>query len=46
LFSLYGRNLLDEDGYTIGFDVSGLWSYAHTRAPRTYGAEVVFRFGG
>ena len=46
VFSLYGRNLLDEDGYTIGFDVAGIWSYAYTRAPRTYGAEVVFRFGG
>jgi len=45
LFSLYGRNLLDEDGYTIGFDVSSIWSYAYTRAPRTWGAEVVFRFG-
>ncbi len=45
MFSLYGRNLLDEDGYTIGFDVSGIWSYAYTRAPRTIGAEVVFRFG-
>jgi iron complex outermembrane receptor protein len=46
VFSLYGRNLLDEDGYTIGFDVAEIWSYAYTRAPRTYGAEVVFRFGG
>jgi iron complex outermembrane receptor protein len=46
LASLYGRNLLDEDGYTIGFDVSGLWSYAHTRPPRTWGVEAVVRFGG
>jgi iron complex outermembrane receptor protein len=45
LFSVYGHNLLDEDGYTIGFDVSDLWSYAYTRAPRTVGAQVVFRFG-
>jgi len=45
LFSVYGNNLLDEDGYTIGFDVAGLWSYAYTRAPRTVGAQVVFRFG-
>jgi iron complex outermembrane receptor protein len=41
LFSVFGHNLLDEDGYTIGFDVAGLWS----RAPRTVGAQVVFRFG-
>jgi len=45
LFSVYGHNLLDEDGYTIGFDVASLWSYAYTRAPRTVGAQVVFRFG-
>jgi iron complex outermembrane receptor protein len=39
-FSLFGRNLLDEDGYQIGFDVAGLWTYAAPRAPRTYGLEV------
>lgn len=42
-FSLYGHNLTDEDGYGIGFDVAGLWSYAATRAPRTYGFEVTYR---
>jgi iron complex outermembrane receptor protein len=45
LFSIYGHNLADEDGYTIGFDVASIWSYAYTRAPRTWGAQVVFRFG-
>jgi len=45
LFSIYGHNLLDEDGFTIGFDVAGLWSYAATRAPRTWGAQIVFSFG-
>jgi iron complex outermembrane receptor protein len=45
LFSVFGHNLLDEDGFTIGFDVASLWSYAATRAPRTYGAQVAFRFG-
>ncbi len=44
-FSLYGRNLTDEDGYTHGYDVAGLWSYAATRPPRTYGFEVVYNFG-
>jgi iron complex outermembrane receptor protein len=39
-FSAFGRNLLDEDGYQIGFDVAGLWSYAAPRAPATYGVEV------
>ncbi|MDH3510665.1 MAG: TonB-dependent receptor [Gammaproteobacteria bacterium] len=43
--SIYGRNLTDEDGYQIGFDVAGLWSYAATRPPRTWGVEVGFRFG-
>jgi len=43
-FSLFGRNLTDEDGYTHGYDVAGLWSYASTRPPRTYGLEVVFAF--
>jgi len=44
-FSLFGRNLLEEDGYQIGFDVAGLWSYAAPRPPRTYGLEVGYRFG-
>jgi iron complex outermembrane receptor protein len=44
-FSIFGRNLLDEDGYTHGYDVAGLWSYAATRPPLTYGAEVVYNFG-
>jgi iron complex outermembrane receptor protein len=43
-FSLFGRNLADEDGYQIGFDVAGLWSYAAPRAPRTWGVEVGYRF--
>ena len=43
-FSLFGRNLTDEDGYTHGYDVAGLWSYAAVRPPRTYGFEVVFGF--
>jgi iron complex outermembrane receptor protein len=44
-FSLFGRNLTDEDGYSHGYDVAGVWSYAATRAPRTYGIEVVYNFG-
>ncbi|RMF96541.1 MAG: TonB-dependent receptor [Gammaproteobacteria bacterium] len=43
--SVYGRNLLEEDGYQIGFDVAGLWSYASTRPPRTWGVEIGMRFG-
>ena len=43
-FSLFGRNLTDEDGYQIGFDVAGLWSYAAPRVPRTYGFEVGYSY--
>ena len=43
--SVFGRNLSDEDGYTHGYDVAGLWSYAAVRAPRTIGAEIVYNFG-
>jgi iron complex outermembrane receptor protein len=44
-FSVFGRNLTDEDGYQIGFDVAGLWSYSAPRTPRTWGVEVGYRFG-
>jgi iron complex outermembrane receptor protein len=43
--SLYGRNLSEEDGYSGGFDVSGLFGFANTRAPRTWGLEVMYTFG-
>lgn len=43
-FNIYGRNLTDEDGYGIGFDVANLWTYAAPRAPRTWGAEVTLTF--
>ena len=43
--SLFGRNLTDEDGYTHGYDVAGLWSYASTRPPRVWGAEIIYEFG-
>ncbi len=43
--SAFGHNLLDEDGCTIGFDVAGLWSYAGTRPPRTFGIEVNYVIG-
>ncbi len=42
--SMFGHNLTEEDGYGIGFDVAGLWTYAATRAPRTYGLEVSYSF--
>jgi len=48
-FSLFGRNLLKEDGYMVGFDVGGvsagsLWTYTAPRPPRTYGVQVMMDF--
>ncbi|MGI9328905.1 MAG: TonB-dependent receptor [Pseudomonadales bacterium] len=42
--SVFGHNLTEEDGYGIGFDVAGIWTYAATRNPRTYGLEVSYTF--
>ena len=44
-FSLFGRNLTDEDAYAHGLNVSGLWAYAAPRAPRTWGLEFTYNFG-
>lgn len=44
-FSLFGRNLTEEDALAHGLNVSGLWSYASPVAPRTWGLEVVYNFG-
>ncbi len=44
-FSVFGRNLTEEDGWAHGLNVSGLWAYAAPRAPRTWGVEVVLNFG-
>ncbi len=45
-FSLYVRNLTDEDSYAHGLNVSGLWAYAIPRPPRTWGVEFLYNFGG
>ena len=42
--NVFARNIFKEDEYTIGFDVAGLWTYASTRAPRTYGIEINYRY--
>lgn len=44
-YSLFGRNLTEEDGWAHGLNVSGLWAYATPRAPRTWGMEVSYNFG-
>jgi iron complex outermembrane receptor protein len=45
-FGLFGRNLLEEDAYAHGLNVAGLWSYAIPKAPRTWGVELSYNFGG
>jgi iron complex outermembrane receptor protein len=45
-FSVFGRNLTNEDAWAHGLNVSGLWAYASPRAPRTWGAEIAYNFGG
>ncbi len=44
-FSVFGRNLTEEDALAHGLNVSGLWSYAIPVPPRTYGMEIVYNFG-
>lgn len=49
--SAYGNNLTNEDSFTHTFVVAptpqggSFWKFANPRAPRTYGMEVVYRFG-
>jgi iron complex outermembrane receptor protein len=46
MVSLWGMNLGDEDGWSQAYDVGsslafpGLWTYAATRPPRTYGLRI------
>ena len=44
--SVFGRNLTNEDGFTVGYDVfaGAAWSYAMARAPRTWGMELAYSF--
>ena len=43
-FSLFGTNLANEKGWTIGYDVQGIWSYAAPRPRRTWGIAVTQTF--
>ena len=38
--SLFGKNLANEKGWTIGYDVQGIWSYVAPRPSRTWGVAV------
>ena len=44
--SVFARNLTDEDGFTVGYDVfaGAAWSYAMARDPRTWGVELTYSF--
>lgn len=42
--SLFGKNLANEKGWTIGYDVQGIWSYAAPRPRRTLGVAVTQSF--
>jgi iron complex outermembrane receptor protein len=42
--SLFARNLLGEDGYVVGYDVQGIWTYAAARSPRTFGVALTQKF--
>ena len=43
-FSLFGRNLTNHKGLSSTLIVAGLFSFGAGQQPRTYGAEVGFRF--
>jgi iron complex outermembrane receptor protein len=42
--SLFGKNLANEKGWTIGYDVQGVWSYAAPRPRRTWGIALTQAF--
>ncbi len=42
--SVFGKNLANEDGWSVGYDVQGVWSYAAPRPPRTWGVAVTQTF--
>jgi iron complex outermembrane receptor protein len=42
--SLFGKNLANEDGWTIGYDVQRVWSYGAPRPPRVWGVAVTQNF--
>ena len=43
-FSVFGRNLTDEDAWTMGYDVQPLWSYGAVQDPRIIGVEMTFEY--
>ena len=44
MVSLFGKNLANEKGWTIGYDVQNVWSYAAPRPRRTWGVTLTQEF--
>ena len=46
VFAFFAKNLTEEDGFTVGYDVfaGAAWSYAMARKPRTWGVSVTQSF--
>jgi iron complex outermembrane receptor protein len=44
MVSVFGKNLAEADGWTIGYDVQGVWSYAAPRPSRSWGIAVTQTF--
>lgn len=44
MLSVFVRNLFKEDGWSIGYDVQGLWSYGAPRPPRVFGVALTQTF--
>lgn len=44
MISVFGKNLADENGYTIGYDVQNIWSYGAPRPPRQWGVAITQTF--
>ncbi len=42
--SVFGKNLTGEKGWTIGYDVQGVWSYAAPRPRKNWGVAVTQTF--
>ena len=42
--SVFGKNLANEKGWTIGYDVQGVWSYGAPRPRRSWGVALTQTF--
>jgi iron complex outermembrane receptor protein len=43
-FAIFGRNLTDNRGLAATLPVAGLFTFGTARPPRTWGAEIGFKF--